>query len=1038
MRSGIRLTQLAIGEPLLLTNWSYKNLTGVPAVEQRLWDLFGYAKHSGFNNIIDTIKPEYKNREIILEDTGLGGDIWGFSRRMELYESCSKMHKLDVVLEIDFPYVITESNWQEFADFSLNLIKKYNWVKYWQIGKRPDEYDKIYSTKYRCNALLYYKIMNYIYPRVKSNSSNVFILGPGVCDSLIKYYNGDKNTWLGIAVGDNTEDPMYEEIGSKGILDYIDFFSIEGRQELEGLSYDKFSSVVDFIHSMFIMKMSPIKEIISIYQGRSSDDNDESSHREQVFFEVREFINCFRNGVIPFKNQLVDEVQAAVNHGYISNKDLGYGIYRYHLGTNGSKPIQHTYSFILNTLLNYNRVTRTSDVIVDNNQTELLTLKSSDDKYIATIIWGKHMNGVDVVLKPHFSRTYVTVETGRPQSVTRPITIKLSDYNQFVIVIEQLSSDKVDIEAIEEYIDKKLNYTEKSLANLINVLPGSYNKEVKDLNYYKLLRAFSLEIADAEIQVERVKDNLYIDTVRGDAIYNNFGVLVNLAKKNSWSEEQYKGLVKGVTQSLLRGPTPKSIIDAIKLFTNFEIDVNLYELYKNKRLIDDPMFDGINSKFAFVVEIEKPIDNTMDRNTLYNEVQYVINIVKPAHTLSIVLITLVGKENYKDYYRDKYKQEFSNSDEYVTGYDLNLNETPYGWKLGGNNLSFKTAGFNSRYPNSLTNSSAFLGPRYVLYDEELLHMTHSLSESDIVEIEEEIDVMLGMYNYETYDKLRAEILQEFEYGLEDKFVSSYYTKLNKELVYYNNLLDYNTKLKSLVMPYTNEAAYDEYSKNFESSIYKEVVTNMVDDALTFGPMLYNEKHDSADDNLGTINFSSMNIENYRTPSVMDETYHQHRRVTSIVSTKEEAKVFTVGGDLFTSSTKDKISPARVYLNGVLLPDWTYTEIKSANVPGKSEGIALEAGFAAPGDHLSLIYMKDQTAYEGVFPISEGIEIGPEVVENVGWIQHKKPVPKNKFKLNLSTLNNFILYGTAKQELYEMEMFRYDYNIKKTIKKRSFS
>ena len=52
MISGVRLTQLSHGEPLLSTAWSYNNLYGVDAVEKRLEDLFNNAQYLGFNFII--------------------------------------------------------------------------------------------------------------------------------------------------------------------------------------------------------------------------------------------------------------------------------------------------------------------------------------------------------------------------------------------------------------------------------------------------------------------------------------------------------------------------------------------------------------------------------------------------------------------------------------------------------------------------------------------------------------------------------------------------------------------------------------------------------------------------------------------------------------------------------------------------------------------------------------------------------------------------------------------------------------------------
>ncbi len=45
MYSGVRLSQLAVGEPLLNVNWEYKELKGKAAVEVLLETLEGFVKN---------------------------------------------------------------------------------------------------------------------------------------------------------------------------------------------------------------------------------------------------------------------------------------------------------------------------------------------------------------------------------------------------------------------------------------------------------------------------------------------------------------------------------------------------------------------------------------------------------------------------------------------------------------------------------------------------------------------------------------------------------------------------------------------------------------------------------------------------------------------------------------------------------------------------------------------------------------------------------------------------------------------------------
>lgn len=202
---------------------------------------------------------------------------------------------------------------------------------------------------------------------------------------------------------------------------------------------------------------------------------------------------------------------------------------------------------------------------------------------------------------------------------------------------------------MSSFEDKQLAFDE-ILKTMIELLPSSYNKEVTDTNYYKLLRAFALQLADAKIEIKEMGDNRYLETAATpQAIYDNFGILVKLQKNPDWDTEKYRGLIKGVMQSLLKGPNKESMIESFKLFTNFK--TNIYELYKDFDKLDKTAYEGYNPKYTFALEIEKPIDEYVDQDILLRDANYVINIIKPAHTLSINIITIVGEENYRRYYR---------------------------------------------------------------------------------------------------------------------------------------------------------------------------------------------------------------------------------------------------------------------------------------------------------------------------------------------------------------------------------------------------
>lgn len=190
------------------------------------------------------------------------------------------------------------------------------------------------------------------------------------------------------------------------------------------------------------------------------------------------------------------------------------------------------------------------------------------------------------------------------------------------------------------------------LKQLINLLPSSYNKETSDTNYYRLLRALSLELNNAQIEVKKLNDDMYLKTVSADKIFNNFGTLVKLKKSADWDDEKYRRLIQGVMQSLLRGPTKQSLVDGLRLFTNF--NVNVYELYKDIDKVDVSLYEGLNPQFSFILEIEKPLEDYAEQANLIRDANYIISIIKPAHTINLIVTTLVSDESYRKSYRERF------------------------------------------------------------------------------------------------------------------------------------------------------------------------------------------------------------------------------------------------------------------------------------------------------------------------------------------------------------------------------------------------
>lgn len=200
---------------------------------------------------------------------------------------------------------------------------------------------------------------------------------------------------------------------------------------------------------------------------------------------------------------------------------------------------------------------------------------------------------------------------------------------------------------MSKYEDKQILF-ENTLYDMLSLLPSSYNKEVQDTNYFKLLRSLAEQLAEAKINITEVSKGSSIETVSSESLYNNFGVLVKLERRAEWSDDKYRKLISGVMKSLIVGPTKESIIEAFKTF--FDFNVKVYELFKEQPFIPGlpPIITA--NRFMFMLELEIPIDIIGQTNTIDLDSIYLIDIIKPAHTLSFFVKTYVGEENYKRNY----------------------------------------------------------------------------------------------------------------------------------------------------------------------------------------------------------------------------------------------------------------------------------------------------------------------------------------------------------------------------------------------------
>ena len=239
MYTGIRLSNLAIGEPLLNQNYEYNGKIGKEAIIERLHDQFLKIYNLGIKYVIDTIIIQ-ENNSILSLYQGIGGNVWSLAERLQLYQQFAEEYNLSIVLEIDMS-TVTSTNVNQYCNVILyEIILQFSWVRYWIIGVQPD---LMINNQYKCSPELYTYILQQIYPKIKAFNSNILIGGPNIHQS-IKQYITNKTGWLNIACGNlYNQDYTYNNLGKNGILDYIDIFAILGKQDSQYCSYNEYADI---------------------------------------------------------------------------------------------------------------------------------------------------------------------------------------------------------------------------------------------------------------------------------------------------------------------------------------------------------------------------------------------------------------------------------------------------------------------------------------------------------------------------------------------------------------------------------------------------------------------------------------------------------------------------------------------------------------------------------------------------------------------------------------------------------------------------
>lgn len=838
MRTGIRLTFLKNGEPLLGESWEYKGETGVDAVQIKVEDAFWHVNKLHITDVIDTIQiAKDNNNTLYVPNSGVNGDIWPIAQRIDQYYQLCGIYELNMVVELEFPTMITQYNVQQYASFAVEVIDRYSWIKYWNIMTQPEALDR--NEQYKCSPALYVQLMKYIYTIIKEKHGDINIGGPGIYAAIKEYtdsqytdINGDiyHTGWLAEATGElYGTDPIYDSTEALGFLSYIDFFTFQGSNNGDVFDFDSFVPIITKLKKGIIIQgqrnnVNIDFEYISIEQGHFADKSSVNDMQLQAYRDLREYMNCFEAKVIPFKKQLIDEYYDETDSSAIKNV---YGILYYYLG-NERKPSYEQYNFVLTQLLDYSEISEDTLMLKAKKpyeySEEILSqsfLNNKGDTLLTVIypavertLFPTNQTYTSVTLRPALNRR-VKIPNGTTVELTNPTDVQFKQYD-FIVVEENLVSSVNLEEDLTTEVRKRLQFYYNATQTLLAAVPDDYNKEVYDTNFYDLLRSLGIEFGDADYEKHILEDNMYLQTAHGDAIWNNFGALIALRRKPRWDYERYREIVSGIIESLLHGATKKSIQKAIKCYTGF--DVHVYEMFTDYKHYGIEKEDNWDNQYRFVVEVEKTLDDDLDMSTVYKDVLDAVNIVRPAHTIPIIMIVLVGSEDYQDWYETKYGIPFEDSARLEADIVRFEEANHYGWKAYSYDYVFQ--------PNKSNLNSAYqLAPKYTLYDRDYFESIITKEEifpipTDALLVNHQSsynDEYLFQINDETVNSNIRMTIKEPRFGYRNKTdILKYYSNDGQTLNLFKWGFDYQLK-DDLYILYDKEYE-DHRTKAFEEEL----------------------------------------------------------------------------------------------------------------------------------------------------------------------------------------------------------------------------
>ena len=196
---------------------------------------------------------------------------------------------------------------------------------------------------------------------------------------------------------------------------------------------------------------------------------------------------------------------------------------------------------------------------------------------------------------------------------------------------------------ILERANERLGLIVKSLSNgengtyvpkdrgMLGLLDSSYKSDVPSTNYAMHLKAIAFESARFLCITKQVTDDIIFDTTRGEYLSQNIASFLfprqRFAQTTS-TDEKVRNFYLSIIEAYFGGSTKANIERSLLKFV--EVPVGIVENFLLSR--EDPSLDSIIKKFTFDIVIQVDDPRIKDVNQLQKDIEFLLNIIKPAHT----------------------------------------------------------------------------------------------------------------------------------------------------------------------------------------------------------------------------------------------------------------------------------------------------------------------------------------------------------------------------------------------------------------------